>query len=134
MVIQCPHCGTEYDVTHSEFGKYVKCEKCRQGFVVGQQAASKKGSTCDAKSSSREKPQGSGRLVLLKVLRFIYGFFAAIFVLVGMCFVLGSCGPAYIYGPEDLSEINSSLYGIRGILSIWFGIYLYRWLCCPDDR
>lgn len=41
MIIKCPHCATEYDVSKSEYGSYVKCEKCRKGFVIGQAPAAK---------------------------------------------------------------------------------------------
>ena len=35
MNINCPHCGTEYDIEQREFGKYVTCQVCGKGFVAG---------------------------------------------------------------------------------------------------
>ena len=35
MTISCPHCRTEYDAEESEYGRFVKCEICGKGFVVG---------------------------------------------------------------------------------------------------
>lgn len=35
MNIKCPHCRTEYDAEESEYGRFVKCEICGKGFVVG---------------------------------------------------------------------------------------------------
>ena len=36
MECKCPHCGAEYDVAQTEFGKFVRCQICRNEFVVGQ--------------------------------------------------------------------------------------------------
>ena len=35
MNINCPHCGTEYEIDETEYGRFVKCESCGKGFVVG---------------------------------------------------------------------------------------------------
>ena len=35
FVFKCPHCGTEYDAEASDYGRFVKCEICGKGFVVG---------------------------------------------------------------------------------------------------
>ena len=35
MDIKCPHCGTEYEIDETEYGRFVKCESCGKGFVVG---------------------------------------------------------------------------------------------------
>ena len=35
MNINCPHCGTEYEIEEQEFGKYVTCQICSKGFVAG---------------------------------------------------------------------------------------------------
>ena len=35
MNINCPHCGTEYEIEEREFGKYVTCQVCSKGFVAG---------------------------------------------------------------------------------------------------
>ena len=35
MDIKCSHCGTEYEIDKSEFGKCVKCEICGKRFVAG---------------------------------------------------------------------------------------------------
>ena len=34
MNINCPHCGTEYDINQRGFGKYVTCQVCGKGFVA----------------------------------------------------------------------------------------------------
>ena len=39
----CPHCGTEYEIDESEYGRFVKCEVCGKGFVAGTSAAKKLG-------------------------------------------------------------------------------------------
>lgn len=35
MDIKCPHCGTEYEIDKSEYGRYAQCEVCGKGFVIG---------------------------------------------------------------------------------------------------
>ena len=35
MDIKCPHCGVGYEIEEKEFGRFVKCESCGKGFVVG---------------------------------------------------------------------------------------------------
>lgn len=35
MNIKCPHCGTEYEIGQSGFGKFVNCQVCGKGFVAG---------------------------------------------------------------------------------------------------
>lgn len=39
MDVKCPHCGTEYEIEQREFGKFVDCQVCGKGFVVGVSAA-----------------------------------------------------------------------------------------------
>ena len=41
MDIKCPHCGTEYDITQQEFGKFVTCQVCGRGFVAGAKSPNK---------------------------------------------------------------------------------------------
>ena len=48
MNINCPHCGTEYDIDKSEYGRFVKCEICGKGFVAGTSAAKKLGEAANA--------------------------------------------------------------------------------------
>ena len=48
MDIKCPHCGTEYDIDKSEYGRYVKCEICGKGFVAGTSASKKLGKAASA--------------------------------------------------------------------------------------
>ena len=36
ITINCPHCGTEYEADRSDFGRFVACEECGEGFVIGQ--------------------------------------------------------------------------------------------------
>ena len=38
QTIQCPHCGTEYDVTADEIGAAAQCEACGRDFVIGATA------------------------------------------------------------------------------------------------
>ena len=45
MTIICPHCRTEYDAEASEYGRFVKCAICGQGFVAGTSAVKKLGET-----------------------------------------------------------------------------------------
>lgn len=35
MNINCPHCGTEYEIEKHEFGKFVTCLVCDKNFVAG---------------------------------------------------------------------------------------------------
>ena len=43
MDVKCPHCGEDYIVEASEYGKFVKCETCGKGFVVGSSAMNRNG-------------------------------------------------------------------------------------------
>ena len=48
MDTNCPHCGTEYEIDKSEYGRYVKCEICGKGFVAGTFVAKKLGKVANA--------------------------------------------------------------------------------------
>ena len=41
MNIKCPKCGTEYEVDKKDFGRFVTCQSCGKGFVVGARSDSK---------------------------------------------------------------------------------------------
>lgn len=43
MDAKCPHCGVEYIAAEREYGKFVKCETCGKGFIVGVSAMEKMG-------------------------------------------------------------------------------------------
>ena len=35
MDVNCPHCGTEFEAGEREYGRFVKCQICGKGFIVG---------------------------------------------------------------------------------------------------
>jgi len=72
MNITCPHCRTEYDAEESEYGRFVKCEICGRGFVVGQsQSASLKNLQHPSDTDSRDGQNGNPmRLLREKILNF----------------------------------------------------------------
>lgn len=53
IAIKCPHCGTEYEAERSDFGRFVACEECGEGFVIGQ--------TGERKDDKPVKEQGKKR-------------------------------------------------------------------------
>ena len=57
MDIKCPHCGTEYEVEKKDFGKYVTCESCGKGFVVGTTTRGKSNGYSGSYPGSQQKPQ-----------------------------------------------------------------------------
>ena len=52
MDIICPHCGTEYDAEEGEYGRFVKCEICGNGFVAGASIAKRVVMDSDVASTS----------------------------------------------------------------------------------
>lgn len=67
MDITCPHCRTEYDAEESEYGRYVKCQICGSGFVVGQsQSASLKNVQSSSDTDSRVGQNGKPMRLLRK--------------------------------------------------------------------
>lgn len=57
MDIKCPHCETEYEVEKKDFGKYVTCESCGKGFVVGTTTRGKSNGYSGSYPGSQQKPQ-----------------------------------------------------------------------------
>lgn len=53
ITTNCPHCGTEYEADRSDFGRFVACEECGEGFVIGQ--------TGDRVDKGSDKEQGKMR-------------------------------------------------------------------------
>ena len=41
MNIKCPQCGMEYEVDQKDFGRFVTCQSCGKGFVVGAKPTTK---------------------------------------------------------------------------------------------
>ena len=52
MNIKCPQCGTEYEVDKKDFGRFVTCQSCGKGFVVGAKS--------DAKPKGRDDASAQG--------------------------------------------------------------------------
>lgn len=63
MDIKCPHCGTEYEVADEDFGRFVKCEICGKGFVVGTFAAREVRDTTNASDGEFKEDKGFGRKI-----------------------------------------------------------------------
>ena len=59
ITINCPHCGTEYEADRSDFGRFVACEECGTGFVIGQ--------TGERKNDAPVKEQGKMRQAVASV-------------------------------------------------------------------
>ena len=58
MNINCPHCGTEYDIAQHEFGKFVTCQVCGRGFVAGANSQNKSATHDDQPSKSNGSSAG----------------------------------------------------------------------------
>ena len=48
MNIKCPNCGMEYEVEKKDFGRFVTCESCGKGFVIGAKSGAGGGAASDA--------------------------------------------------------------------------------------
>lgn len=72
----CPHCGTEYQIEASEFGRYVTCQSCKKGFVVGQNSS----------RGSEEAQASAGPQVVVKKSRACAVFLFLIFIV--LCGIL----------------------------------------------
>lgn len=51
MNINCPHCGTDYEVAQKDFGRFVTCESCGKGFVVGAKPGARAGAASNVSQS-----------------------------------------------------------------------------------
>ena len=59
MNIQCPHCGQDYEVEKTMYGKNVRCETCGKKFVAGVADArqNQTEATCSAPAASAPKSE-----------------------------------------------------------------------------
>ena len=48
MNIKCPNCGMEYEVERKDFGRFVTCESCGKGFVIGTKTDARTGAAATA--------------------------------------------------------------------------------------
>ena len=52
MNIKCPNCGMEYEIDRKDFGSFVTCESCGNGFVIGAKSCARAGATSEASQSA----------------------------------------------------------------------------------
>ena len=59
MNIKCPNCGMGYEVEKNDFGRFVNCESCGKGFVIGAKSGAEAGAASDASRSAGCHPSNS---------------------------------------------------------------------------
>ena len=61
MNINCPHCGTEYEVEGKDFGRFTNCESCGRGFVIGTKSGD---NVVTAPADSQKSGDGKSNIVV----------------------------------------------------------------------
>ena len=137
MDVKCPHCGEDYIVEASEYGKFVKCETCGKGFVVGSSAMNRNGQrssmntartvthTAHDQGKKMGRPQGDTGMKHMTRL-----------AIVGICLILAANWISvtllnyYYHSNYDLAKIFNYvlqiIYSVGWVMILAFFIALYR--------
>lgn len=126
MKVKCPHCGTEYDIEHREFGRYVTCQICGKGFVAGARQTRVLKPGAEAVPPSDVPPESAclkswawywlTRLLIVLVVSSILG------VLGGFVGGITGCAPVVDWPkefPERMAHVVVYVAWIGGIILIW---------------
>jgi len=98
MNIKCPQCGMEYEVDKNDFGRFVTCQSCGKGFVVGAKT--------DANSKGRDDASNQGKSRRLPSVAIWIGI--AVLVL-NLAAIITMCCLAH----NDLCAINAEIVKVR---------------------
>lgn len=124
MKTNCPHCGEEFEVDDSSFGRKANCGACGKDFIIGQVRTKIPNKGLNA--TTREKPSQEKCHTLWAVI-----FWLLVVIWLGGC--VGACeryamACSHYRNEYSQSELDmlSLMLGLRFLFSSFFVLWFYR--------